>query len=73
MENRMPQSQTMSLDEKLATINQAFIQKKAGDIESYNRLMKTVPSPPYLAKIAKEKISLDFLLSLGFTVRPWLV
>ena len=64
----MLQAQTMTLDEKLATINQAFSLKEAGDSEAYNRLMKTVPLPPYLAKIAKEKISLDFLLSLGWNL-----
>ena len=64
----MPQAQTMTFEEKFATVGKAIELKKAGDREGYDRLMKTIPLPPYLAKIAKEKVSLDFLLSLGWNL-----
>jgi len=64
----MPQAQTMTIDEKLAISNKALALWKAGDNEGYDRLMKTIPLPPYLAKIAKEKIGLDFLLDLGLNL-----
>jgi hypothetical protein len=72
----MPQTQTnlnraqeakvpplMTLDEKLAIAMKAHEFKQAGNIEEYDRVMKQIPMPTYLAKIAKEKIGLDFLLN----------
>jgi hypothetical protein len=56
----MPQHQTMTLDEKLAVSNRAIELKKAGDREGYERLMKTIPLPPYHAKVLKEKVGLEF-------------
>jgi len=64
----MPQAQTMTLDEKLAISNKAFELLDSGDREGYYRLMRTAPMPPYLAKVYKEKIGLDFLLSLGWNL-----
>jgi hypothetical protein len=64
----MPQTQTMSLDEKLAISNKAIALKNSGDLDGYNRLMKTVPMPPYLAKVAKEKIGVDFLINGGWNL-----
>ena len=60
--------QTMTLDEKLAISNRAIALKKSGDRDGYDRLMKTVPMPPYLAKIAKEKIGIDFLINGGWNL-----
>jgi hypothetical protein len=60
--------QTMSLDEKLAISNQALALWEAGDNEGYDRLMRTVPMPPYLAKVAKEKIGVDFLINGGWNL-----
>ena len=57
--------QTMTLDEKLAVLNKAVALGKAGDEEGFNRLTKSVPMPPYLAKVMKEKVGLDFLLNGG--------
>jgi hypothetical protein len=56
----MPQSQTMTLDEKLAISNKACALLKAGDREGYDRLTKTIPLPPYLAKVMKEKVGMEF-------------
>jgi hypothetical protein len=55
----------MTLDEKLAITTRAAAMRKAGDEEGANSLIKTVPLPPYIAKVYKDKMGLDFLLSLG--------
>jgi hypothetical protein len=60
--------QTMTLDEKLAISNKACALLDAGDREGYERLTKSIPMPPYLAKIAKEKIGMDFLLNRGWNL-----
>jgi len=64
----MPQAQTMTLDEKLAISNKACLLWKAGDKEGCERLTKTIPMPPYLAKMIKEKMGLDFLLNSGWNL-----
>ena len=60
--------QTMTLDEKLAIGCKAAELRKAGDREGYSRLMRTIPMPPYLAKVMKEKIGLDFLINGGWNL-----
>ena len=64
----MPQTQAMTFDEKLALSNKACKLLKAGDREGYDRIMLTIPLPPYLAKIAKEKIGPDFLINGGWNL-----
>ena len=64
----MPQAQTRTIEEKLAISNKACLLRKAGDEEGYERLTKTIPLPPYLAKIAKEKIGVDFLINGGWNL-----
>jgi len=64
----MLQVQTMTLDEKLSIIGKAIAVRDAGDKEEHDRLMKTIPLPPYLAKVVKEKVSLDCLLSLNWNL-----
>jgi len=61
-------SQTMTLDEKLAISNKAFTLLEAGDEEGFSRLIRTAPMPPYLAKVAKEKIGVDFLINGGWNL-----
>ena len=51
--------QTMTLDEKLAISCKAAELWDAGDKEGYDRLMKKIPLPPYLAKVMKEKIGME--------------
>jgi hypothetical protein len=58
----------MTLDEKLAISNKAIALKKSGDLEEYDRLMRTVPMPPYLAKIMKEKMGVDYLINGGWNL-----
>ena len=64
----MPQTQTMTLDEKLAISNKALDLLDAGDEEGYMRLMKTAPLPPYLAKVYKEKVGVKELIESGWNL-----
>ena len=64
----MPQAETMTLDEKLAIGCKAAELRKAGDEEGASRLLKTAPLPPYLAKVIKEKVGLDYLLKSGWNL-----
>jgi len=61
-------NQSMTLDEKLSVGCKAVELKKAGDREGYSRLMRTIPLPPYLAKVIKEKAGLDILLNTGWNM-----
>jgi len=62
----MPQNQTMTLDEKLAIGCKAAELRKAGDEKEADRLIRTIPLPPYLAKVMKEKVGMEF-----FTRYDW--
>ena len=64
----MSLSQSMTLDEKLAISNKACLLLEAGDREGYYRLTKTIPLPPYMAKVIKEKVGLDVLLNGGWNL-----
>ena len=61
-------NQTMTLDEKLAIACKAAALSDAGDKEGYSRLMRTIPLPPYLAKVIKDKVGLDILLNTGWNM-----
>jgi len=56
----MAQYQTMTLDEKLAVANKAGSLWRSGNKEESDRLIKTIPLPPYIAKIMKEKVGMEF-------------
>jgi len=56
----MPQAQTMTLDEKLAIGCKVAELRKAGNIEEADRLVMSIPLPPYLAKVMKEKVGMEF-------------
>jgi hypothetical protein len=60
--------QTMTLDEKLAISMKACALRQAGDREGFQRVLKTAPLPPYLAKIYKEKIGIDQLIKSGWNL-----
>ena len=64
----MPQAQTMTDEEKVDIAYQSCLLSQAGDEEGANRLLKTAPLPPYLAKVIKEKVGLDCLLNLGWNL-----
>jgi hypothetical protein len=55
--------QMMTLKEKLAIGMRSIELEKTGKKQEAERLMKQIPMPPFLAKIAKEKIGVDFLLN----------
>jgi len=64
----MQKNETMSIDERLAITGRAVELLHAGDEEGFNRTMKSIPMPPYMAKAAKESIGLDFLLNGGWNL-----
>jgi len=64
----MQKNETMTFDEKLAISNKACLLLKAGDRKGYSRLTRSIPMPPYLAKVAKEKIGIDFLINGGWNL-----
>ena len=61
-------SNTMTLEEKLAISNRALDLLDAGDREGYSRLTRTIPMPPYLAKIYKEKVGVEELIKAGYNL-----
>ncbi len=58
----------MTLDEKLSISNRAFELIKSGDREGGINLMKTAPIPPYIAKVIKEKVGAEYLLTSGWNL-----
>ena len=64
----MPQTQTMTLDEKFAIGRKAFELLDAGDREGYSRLTRSIPMPPYLAKVYKEKVGAKELIESGWNL-----
>jgi len=60
--------QTMTLDEKLAITGKAFNLLDAGDREGFSRLIRSMPMPPYLAKIYKEKVGVKPLVESGWNL-----
>ncbi|MDR2897666.1 MAG: hypothetical protein LBU99_02545 [Spirochaetaceae bacterium] len=58
----------MTIDEKLTIACKAAALDDAGDKEGSRRLLRTAPLPPYLAKIFKEKVGVDFLLNGGWNL-----
>ncbi|GHV46853.1 hypothetical protein AGMMS49546_35630 [Spirochaetia bacterium] len=61
----MPQGKLMTLDEKLATGVKAIELRKQGKLEEAERLQKTIPVPPFMAKFIKDHVGLDVLLSMN--------
>ena len=64
----MPQAQTMTLDEKLALSGKLLELSEAGDKEGVSRLIRSMPMPPYLAKIYKEKVGVEPLKNGGWNL-----
>ena len=64
----MLQTQAMTLDEKLDIGCKAVELSKAGDEEGYSRLTRSIPMPPYLAKIYKEKVGVKELIESGWNL-----
>jgi len=58
----------MTIEEKLAIGCKAAELRKAGDEEGYDRLIRSIPMPPYLAKVMKEKMGVDYLINGGWNL-----
>jgi hypothetical protein len=64
----MPQSQMMTLHEKLVIGVKSIELEKQGKFEEAERLMKSSPLSPYLAKFIKDYLGLDALLKSGWNL-----
>ena len=64
----MPENRLMTMEEQAAIGLKAFELKKQGKPEECERMMKTIPLQPYLAKFVKEHLGADFLLGLGWNL-----
>jgi hypothetical protein len=58
----------MTDEEKLDISYKACLLRRAGDEEGYSRLTRTIPMPPYLAKVMKEKMGADYLINGGWNL-----
>ena len=56
----MAQAQFMTDIEKIDTAYQAALLRRAGDKEGSERLLMSIPMPPWLAKIIKEKVGVEY-------------
>jgi hypothetical protein len=64
----MPQIQTMTLHEKLATVVETVELEKQGKFKEAEQLHKTIPVPPYMVKFLKDHIGIDALLKSGLNL-----
>ena len=64
----MPQTQMMTDEEKVDKAYQACMLSQAGDEEGSIRLLRSIPMPPYLAKIYKEKVGVEELIKSGWNL-----
>ena len=64
----MPQIQTMTDEEKVDKAYQSCMLSQAGDEEGSIRLLRSIPMPPYLAKIYKEKVGVEELIKSGWNL-----
>ena len=64
----MPNVQTMTNEEKVDKAYQSALLSQAGDEEGSIRLLRSIPLPPYLAKVLKEKVGADFLIDAGYNL-----
>ena len=64
----MPKGQTMTDEEKVDTSYRACMLLRAGDREGYSRLTRSIPMPPYLAKVMKEKMGAEYLINGGWNL-----
>jgi len=55
-------------DEKFAIINKSTALKNAGDEKGASRLFRTMPMPPYSAKVYKEKVGVQELIESGWNL-----
>jgi len=64
----MPKMRIMPQEEQTAMLLKALDLKKQGKLNEYEKIMKQIPLPPYLAKIAKENFGADTLIKTGWNL-----
>ena len=64
----MPEAGIMSMEEEAAIIIKAIELKNQGKLEEYEKAMKEIPLPPYLAMIAKKYFGADTLIKTGWNL-----
>ena len=64
----MPQTEMMTLREKLRLGVESIELKKQGKFEEAKRLNRQIPLAPYLAKFLKDHIGVDGLLQGGWNL-----
>jgi hypothetical protein len=67
MEEKMDQ-QLMSEKEKAAITVRAFALSEDGKEDEAMALFKSLPMPPFLAKVMKEKVGVDYLVNSGWNL-----
>ncbi|MDR2490168.1 MAG: hypothetical protein LBD20_02060 [Spirochaetaceae bacterium] len=60
--------QMMTLKEKLTLGVKIAELRDAGKADEALSLEKTIPMPPFLAKVMKEKVGADFLINSGWNL-----
>jgi len=64
----MPNGQMMTNEEKIDIAYQSTLLRQAGDEEGASRLLRTMPLPPCLAKVYKEKVGVKELIESGWNL-----
>jgi hypothetical protein len=64
----MPNGQMMTDEEKVDRAYQSALLSQAGDEEGASRLLRSIPMPPYLAKVYKEKVGVKELIESGWNL-----
>ena len=57
-----------TIQEKLKVSARAIKERNNGNMAEYERIMKSIPVDPYLAKNAKECFGPDFLIKGGYNL-----
>jgi hypothetical protein len=60
--------QLMTEKEKAAITVKAFALREAGKEAEAMSLFKTLPMPPFLARVMKEKVGSDYLITSGWNL-----
>jgi hypothetical protein len=58
----------MTLDEEFEISRKSWELDEAGKVEEARALYKTIPMAPWMAKVFKDRMGLDFLLGMGWNM-----
>ena len=64
----MPHVLTMSLDERLSIRIKVFELESQGKLDEAQKLERSIPLSPYLAKWAKKRLGAEFLVRNGWNL-----